>query len=106
MVKLSAAKATFEQKGLPVAAAIDSDKKSAWAVDPQFGTNQSAIFQFAAPLTNSPGAKLTFTLRFDNNAKHAIGRPRLSLTTNSSPAFDGVSDSSLMVEINNILQIT
>jgi len=104
-VKLSAAKATFEQKGLPVAAAIDGDKKSAWAVDPQFGTNHSAIFELTAPLTNAADAKLTFTLRFENNARHAIGRPRLSITTNSSPSFDGTSGSIIVVEINRILEM-
>src|SRR5262249_49776754 len=37
-VKLKNARATFEQKGLPVAAAIDADSvTSGWAIDPQFG---------------------------------------------------------------------
>src|SRR5207302_555313 len=36
-VKLVNARADFEQKGQPVAAAIDGDAKSGWAVDPQFG---------------------------------------------------------------------
>ena len=36
-MKIARARATFEQRGLPVAATIDSDPRSAWAVDPQFG---------------------------------------------------------------------
>src|SRR5947209_8736270 len=36
-LKFAGARATFEQKGLPVQAAVDNDPKSAWAIDPQFG---------------------------------------------------------------------
>src|SRR5206468_504955 len=35
---------TFEQKGLPIKAAIDADPKSAWAVDPQLGKDHAATF--------------------------------------------------------------
>ncbi|HEY1598507.1 MAG TPA: PSD1 and planctomycete cytochrome C domain-containing protein [Pirellulales bacterium] len=79
-VKLSAARATFEQAGLPVAAAIDEDKKSAWAVDGQIGQVHSAAFDFAAPFGNEVGTVLTITLKFENNAGHAMGRPRLAIT--------------------------
>src|SRR5438477_8879644 len=102
-LKISKATAKFEQKSLPVAAAIDADKKSAWAIDPQFGTNHAAAFELASPLTNM--GTLTFTLRFENNGKHSIGRPRLSLTTNSAPAIGGSSGSVLIVEVNRILNI-
>jgi Protein of unknown function (DUF1549)/Protein of unknown function (DUF1553)/Planctomycete cytochrome C len=80
-VKFSAARATFEQVGLPVAAAIDEDKKSAWAIDGQIGQAQTATFDFAAPVGNDAGTVLTITLKFENNAGHVIGRPRLSITT-------------------------
>jgi mono/diheme cytochrome c family protein len=103
--KFAKASATFEQKGLPVAAAIDEDKKSAWAVDPQFGTNHAAVFELAAPLTNAPGSTLTFTLKFDTNNKHGIGRPRLSVTTVSSPGFDGDSGSMLVAEAARFLDV-
>jgi len=101
--KFAKATATFEQKGLPVAAAIDGDAKSAWAIDPQFGTNHAALFELASPLTNAPGDTLTFTLKFDNNNKHAIGRPRLAVTTNAAPALDGAAGSALLVQVNQIL---
>jgi mono/diheme cytochrome c family protein len=86
-VKFSGARATFEQKGLPVSAAIDADKRSAWAVDPQFGKDHAAVFTAAAPVGFDGGTVLTFTLEFKNNKRHAIGRPRLSLSTAASPAL-------------------
>ncbi|HTN76193.1 MAG TPA: PSD1 and planctomycete cytochrome C domain-containing protein, partial [Pirellulaceae bacterium] len=90
-VKLQNAQATFEQKpSLLVAFAIDGDKKSAWALDPQFGKDHAAVFETAANLGFESGTKLTFTLEFNNNQQHNIGRPRLSLTVAPRPlAIEG-----------------
>jgi hypothetical protein len=80
-VKFTSARATFEQKGLPVKAAIDDDPVSAWAIDPQFGKDHAAVFETEKPVGFEGGSVLTFRLIFTNNTKHSIGRPRLSLTT-------------------------
>ncbi len=80
-VPLSGAVATFEQTpSLLVAAAIDADPLSAWAVDPEFGKDHAAVFGLAQPLDNDGPVELTFTLKFSNNVNHSIGRPRLSVT--------------------------
>jgi hypothetical protein len=89
-VKLVNPKATFEQKGLPVKAAIDDDKKSAWAVDPELGKDHAAVFETETDVGFDGGALLTFTLEFNNNTGHNIGRPRLSVSTAARPAaLDG-----------------
>jgi hypothetical protein len=80
-IKLVKARATFQQKGLPIAAAIDDDEKSAWAVDPQFGKNHAAAFDTESDLGGSGGTILTFTLQFKNNQGHNMGRVRLALST-------------------------
>jgi mono/diheme cytochrome c family protein len=79
-VKLRNPRATFEQKGLPVAAAIDDNPMSAWAVDPQFGKDHAAVFETESPV-GGPGTTLTVTLHFNTNTAHGIGRPRLSVST-------------------------
>ncbi len=84
-VKLRLPRATFEQKGLPITATIDADPKSAWAIDPQFGKDHAAAFVFDAPIDFSGGALLTFTLKFENNTGHNIGRLRLSLADGETP---------------------
>jgi hypothetical protein len=81
------ARATFDQSGLPVKAAIDDDPKSAWAVDPQFGKDHAAAFETASPVGFSGGTVLTFTLRFNCNTGHNIGRPRLAIST-AQPTVD------------------
>jgi mono/diheme cytochrome c family protein len=79
-LKLSNPRATFEQKGLPVAAAIDKDAKSSWAVDPEFGKDHAAVFDVQLlPLLKSNHV-LTFTLKFNNNTGHNMGRVRLSVS--------------------------
>ncbi len=90
-LKLANARATFEQKGLPVAAVIDADPRSAWAVDPQFGKDHAAVFDLAEPVeVAAAGAELVLTLRFNNNTQHSIGRPRVSVTGDTkAPATAG-----------------
>jgi hypothetical protein len=84
-VKLIAPRATFEQKGLPVSAAIDDNVSTAWAIDPQFGKDHAAAFTFEKPVGFAGGTKLTVTLAFNNNTGHGIGRPRLSVSGGAKP---------------------
>ncbi len=80
-IKLQNPRVTFEQKGLPIRAAIDNNPKSGWAVDPQFGKDHAAVFETANPVGFPEGSVITFTLQFKNNVNHSLGRPRFSLTT-------------------------
>jgi hypothetical protein len=86
-VQLTRPRATFEQKGLPVAAAIDNDPVSAWAIDPRFGQDHAAAFECDPPIPGSPeGVVLRLTLSFHNNKGHGIGRLRLALTSLANAA--------------------
>ncbi len=84
-VKLTNARASFDQQGLPVTNAIDGDKNSCWAVDPQFGKDHAAAFDLESPVGFDAGTRLTITLEFKCNKQHGIGRPRLALSTSSPP---------------------
>ena len=90
-VKLVRARATFEQNSntLSIASALDDNPKTGWAVDPKFGTNHAAIFEFEKPVGFEGGTRLEIRLKFDLNTKHNIGRPRLAVTTAEAPGFDG-----------------
>jgi mono/diheme cytochrome c family protein len=102
--KFVRALASFEQSGLPVAAAIDADAMSSWAVDPQFGKDHAAVFVLEAPLAAPVGSPLVFTLTFSNNKQHSIGRPRLSVTTDATPTLDGNTGSSAIAEALRVLE--
>ncbi len=84
-VPLRNPRATFEQKGLPVAAALDGNPKSGWAVDPEFGKDHAAAFELQEPLDATSGVELHITLSFDINNRHSIARPRISVTTDRTP---------------------
>src|SRR5262245_13447320 len=84
-------RATFEQKGLPVAAAIDNQVSTAWAIDPQFGKDHAAAFGFEKPVGFPGGTKLTVTLSFINNTGHGIGRPRISVSGSEKPELTGIT---------------
>ncbi len=80
-VTLTNPTSTFDQQGLGIALAIDRDGTSGWAVDPQFGKDHAAALTFAQPVGFPGGTQLTVTMRFTNNLRHGMGRPRFSLTT-------------------------
>jgi hypothetical protein len=84
-IKLAHPRATFGQKNLPVAAAIDDNPMSAWAVDPQFGRDHAAAFNFEKPVGFPGGTTFTVALSFNNNTGHGMGRPRLSLSKAEKP---------------------
>ncbi|MCL4692207.1 MAG: DUF1549 domain-containing protein, partial [Candidatus Hydrogenedentes bacterium] len=65
--KLSKPIATFEQTGLPIAAALDDDPKSGWAVDPEFGKDHAAIFRLESPVGFDGRTILTITMEFAVN---------------------------------------
>ncbi len=100
-LKLSNPKSTFDQgPQLSVGLAIDGDKKSGWAIDPQFGRDHAATFEFEKPAGFEGGVTLTITLDFEGNNHHAIGRPRVAITTRPLPAtLTGESAPQNLVEL-------
>lgn len=89
-IRLTSAKATFEQNGLPVAAAIDENPGSSWAVDPEFAKDHAAVFATTESFGFEGGTRVTVTLKFNSNVQHSIGRPRLTISTRSDlPATTG-----------------
>jgi hypothetical protein len=91
-LKLVNPRATFEQKGLPASAAVDRDKTSSWAIDPEFGKDHAVVFETESDAGFESGTLLTFTLEFNNNTGHSIGRPRLAISSAARPAsLDGDS---------------
>ncbi|MBL9174303.1 MAG: DUF1549 domain-containing protein [Verrucomicrobiales bacterium] len=90
-LRIASARATFEQNTGPlsIASALDDDPKTGWAVDPRFGTNHAAVFEFSAPPEGPGGVRLTIHLEFEVNTRHHIGRPRMAVSTSPHPPLDG-----------------
>jgi len=85
-VALNNPRATFEQgPQLGVALVIDDVRNSGWAVDPQFGKDHAAVFDTTESVGFKGGTELEFTLEFNGNNGHNIGRTRLSITNSTPP---------------------
>ena len=100
-LKLVNPKTTFEQPNLFIRYAIDDDKKSGWAVDPQFGKDHAAVFEIAGDVNVDGNCTLTFTLEFKGNNRHNIGRARLSITAAAKPV--GLEGQAVPGEIASVL---
>ena len=89
-VKLAAASADYSQPDYPVAAAIDGDPKTGWAVYPQVGVRHAAVFSFEKPIQAEQPVQLTVKLDFQSQfAQHQLGAFRLSLTDSKAPHESG-----------------
>jgi hypothetical protein len=84
-VPLQNAAADFSQNAWPVAAAIDGNPKSGWAIAPQFGKPHVAVFETRQNIGFKDGTTLTFTFDQNFGTKHTLGRFRLSATTAARP---------------------
>jgi len=84
-LKLTGARADFEQDTKPIAAAIDGDEKTGWSVSPRTHERHAAMFNFADPLRLDTSAKLRVTLSQQAGEVLTLRRFRLS-TSDADPA--------------------
>jgi hypothetical protein len=92
-VTFTRAVADYEQTGYPIAAAIDANPQSGWAVDgPTKKEPRVAVFFADKPFGYVGGTRLVVRLRFESqHPRHTMGRPRLSVTEVANPDLgDGV----------------
>ncbi len=84
-VKLIAPRADFSQEGWPVAAAIDGELKTGWAVSPRQRERHVALFDFAEGLAVEADAKLRVTITQNYGDRLVLAQFRLS-TSDANPA--------------------
>jgi len=95
-VVLHRAVADHSQEQFPVAATLDDKKDTGWAILPLTGQDHSAVFEFREPFGKAAGEALAVSLDFrSNHDGHCLGRFRLSVTGDRSPAA-GVTVSTKM----------
>jgi hypothetical protein len=84
-IQLSAATADFSQAKWPVAAAIDGDPATGWAITPEFGKRHVAVFEAAEDFGQEDGILLVVTLKQPYGTRHTLGHGRLSVTRGPRP---------------------
>lgn len=98
-LKLTNARATFEQKGLPISAAIDADLNSAWAIDPQFGKDHAAIFSNGTSKISPNGWDTRWTLQFNNNTGHGMGNIRIAFSAADTNDYESKPEPGFVTRI-------
>ncbi|MFP6901525.1 MAG: PSD1 and planctomycete cytochrome C domain-containing protein, partial [Opitutales bacterium] len=84
-IKFKQAVADYSQNNYNIAASIDGNKGTGWAVDgPTNKENRVAMFVADKPFGQEGGADLRIRMHF-NYPKHAIGRFRLSISADPMP---------------------
>ena len=88
---LTRPRTTFEQNngGLSIASSLDDQPHTGWAIDPRFATNHAAVFEVDPPWIADGSTRLEFRLEFEVNTRHAIGRPRVSVSDRTAPPLEG-----------------
>jgi len=84
-VKLVRPQATFSQDSFPINNVIDNNPESGWAVAPQFGKPQVAVFEFQGKVGTTEGTTLTVTMLQKFGTDHTVGKFRISVTTSKPP---------------------
>src|ERR1019366_2322843 len=83
--KLIRPQATFSQDTFPIANAVDNNLATGWAIAPQYGKPQVAVFELQGKIGTTEGTTLTVTMVQNFGTQHAIGKFRISVTTTPPP---------------------
>ncbi len=104
VVGLHKANQSFTQKDFSAGLTIDgkSDDKKGWAISPQVGRTQTAIYETKADLGMAGGTLLKITLIQNFGGMHTIGNFRIAVTNSPRP----VRLPSLPDELVKILKIS
>jgi mono/diheme cytochrome c family protein len=76
---------------LSVAASLDTDAKSGWAVDGQIGKDHTAVFVNTGTPVQWGRVEMKVKLEFDVNTSHNIGRIRFSLAGKDVPPLSATA---------------
>jgi hypothetical protein len=88
-VALSAVSADYEQAGWPIAAAVDANGDTGWAVASEFGKPHTALFEVKTPADGAEGERqVSIRLEFRSpHVSHVLGKFRISATSSPASTF-------------------
>ncbi len=93
VVRFQQASADFSQgkngAEWPVAAAIDGDLKTGWAISPEMGKDHVAVFEITDDVEIARGSQLVIELDQQYGSQHTLGKFRVSVTTATRPVRQG-----------------
>ncbi|MFT5688919.1 MAG: hypothetical protein ACI8PQ_001760 [Planctomycetota bacterium] len=81
----SQASASYSQESFPVAAAIDADPNTGWAISPRVGESHVAVFELKEDLISPGGFLLGIKISHPFGGSHTLGRFRITATNSERP---------------------
>ncbi len=89
-IRLHSPRASAAHPEYPVAAALDGDEQTGWAIHPAYHRPHHAVFLTGKPVGSSHGIKLTIRIEQKSGGQRTLGRLRLSAITGdaTAPALD------------------
>lgn len=87
-VAFNRALVTFEQGGFPAGSAVGVGVGGGWAISPETGKSQVAVFFANHPIAFDGGTLLNFSLDQQFGGQHLLGRFRLSVSTDPKATTD------------------
>jgi hypothetical protein len=100
----SAATATHSQKDYPISSAVDGNPQTGWAILPQVGRANEAVFETKADFAEGGDAALVIVMQFNFGGSHTIGKFRIAVTSGPRPIRAG-SDGGVPKNIADIVAI-
>jgi hypothetical protein len=103
-VEWSSVTATHSQKDYPIASATDSNPQTGWAILPQVGQANEAVFETKADVGEGGDTELAVAMHFNFGSAHTIGKFRVAVTSSPRPVRAG-SDSGVPKNITEIVAL-
>jgi len=93
-IRLTRPLADFSQPGFEIAKTIDGKKaETGWAISPETGKTHWATFQLETPVAPAPGTRFRLSMiQQYGDARHQLGRFRVSFSPSEQPVGVSVSD--------------
>lgn len=84
-VKLVRPQASFSQDGFAIANVVDNNIETGWAIAPQFGKQQVAVFELQNKIGAKEGVTITVSMVQKFGSEHTLGKFRISVTNTKPP---------------------
>src|SRR5262245_32442437 len=103
-IEWSSVTATHSQNDYPITSATDGKLQTGWAILPQVGRANEAVFETKADLGDGGQTALVIVLQFNFGSAHTIGKFRISATDSPRPVR-AESDSGVPKNVTDIVAL-
>jgi hypothetical protein len=103
-VEWASVTASHSQKDYPIASSTDGNQQTGWAILPQVGRANEAVFETKTDLGDGSETPLSIVMQYNFGGSHTIGKFRIGVTNSPRPVRAG-SDSGVPKNITEIVAL-